>query len=260
MRKYVILVFAFLWFTSLFAQYNPAFKYAWGEEFNDEGLPDEKTWRYEVGHIRNNEAQYYTNREKKNVRVEDGCLVIEAHKESKDTMRYSSASINTSGKIEFFRGRIEVRAKIPTGIGTWPAIWMLGTNIEQQGWPECGEIDIMENVGFTPHTLYVNVHTPGSRKDPKQKINGSSVSLENAFADFHVYALEWYEDRLEFFIDGKRMFTYGKDEAKPEFWRFDHPHYLLLNLAIGGAWGGQKGIDDSIFPIKYYIDWVRYFK
>jgi beta-glucanase (GH16 family) len=235
------------------------FKLVWAEEFNYSGLPDPELWSYEVGFIRNQEAQYYTEGRLENARVEGGCLVIEARKEDFGGAKYTSASVDTLGKKDFLYGRIEVRAKIPTGIGSWPAIWMMGTDIPRVNWPECGEIDIMENVGYEPNTIYATVHTPGSVNNPGLVTRGGHIDIPDPFADFHVYAVEWGEDGLDFFFDGQKYFMYKKDTRYPDYWRFDKPFYLLLNTAIGGNWGGQKGIDDSIFPLKYYIDFIRYY-
>jgi beta-glucanase (GH16 family) len=232
----------------------------WFEEFDGDGAPDAGTWGYEVGMIRNQEAQYYTAGRLENVRVEDGSLIIESRHEDYAGAYYTSGSVNTLGKREFFRGRIEVRAKIPTGRGSWPAIWMMGTNIPQVSWPECGEIDIMENVGYEPDTIYATVHTPGSVHDPGKVDKGGSLHVDDPFAGFHVYAMEWREDRLDFFVDGQRYFTYRKDARYPDYWRFDRPFYLLLNTAVGGNWGGAQGIDDAIFPLRYSIDYVRYYQ
>jgi beta-glucanase (GH16 family) len=235
-------------------------KLVWAEEFDADGLPNPAVWGYEAGMIRNQEAQYYTAGRPENARIEGGCLVIEARKEDFAGAKYTSASVNTLAKREFFRGRVEVRAKIPTGVGSWPAIWMMGTDIPRVGWPECGEIDIMENVGYEPDTIYATVHTPGSVNRPGLVTRGGHIDTPDPFADFHVYAVEWRADRLDFYLDGRKYFTYTKDSRYPDYWRFDKPFYLLLNLAVGGNWGGTHGIDDAIFPLKYYIDYVRYYQ
>lgn len=263
LQKWFFFIF-FCWVLPVVGQYNKDIdSLVWAEEFNYKGHPKSENWGYEVGHVRNKEAQYYTRRDKKNVRVRKGCLEITALRsveEPKDNSpRITSGSINTNGKQEFMYGRIEVRAKIPTGRGAWPAIWMLGVSRGSKGWPECGEIDIMENVGFDPTAFHQTVHTPGSLKEPGKIKRSVRVELD-AFTDFHVFALEWYPDRLDFFIDGQKYLVYERREDLPEFWRFDKPQYLLLNLAVGGTWGGTKGIDNSIFPLKYYVDWVRYYK
>lgn len=242
-------------------QYNPEINtLTWSDEFDKNGLPDPAKWGYEEGYVRNKELQYYTKENKKNVVQEKGCLVITARKENKGDYPITSGSINTLGKYAFFYGRVEVCAKLPLGLGSWPAIWMMGTDIRDKGWPECGEIDIMENVGFEPNRIYATVHTPGTRKDASKVKQGNSLMLEDAHTAFHVYAVEWYPDRLDFFLDGRKYHTYAKESTLPDYWRFDKPQYLLLNLAFGGAWGGTKGVDESVLPLQYSIDWVRYYQ
>ena len=226
------------------------------DEFDTPGSLDPAKWGYEIGYIANNELQYYTSRSE-NVRVEGGNLLIEARKEPYQGYAYTSARVNTKKRFEFLYGKVEVRAKIPSATGTWPAIWMLGANIDQVGWPSCGEIDIMENVGFDPLKIYGTIHTlAGSGGSGK----GSNVTLANPWQDFHVYAMEWYADRIDIFVDGQKFFTYANDGSGSRSWPFDKPQYVLINLAIGGAWGGQKGVDDSKFPHLYYVDYVRIYK
>ena len=236
------------------------YELVWSDEFDYKGLPDKGKWGYESGFVRNNEAQYYTIYRKENARVENGMLIIEARKERYQNAEYTSASINTFNKKHFLYGRIEVRAKLPVGRGTWPAIWMLGTNRKEKGWPLCGEIDIMENVGFDSLRIHANIHT-GAYNHVKGTGKGNSITIDNPWDDFHVYAVEWHKDRLDFFVDSQKYFTYLNDGAGDEqTWPFNKPHYLLLNLAIGGAWGGKKGIDDSAFPHQYCIDYVRVYQ
>jgi beta-glucanase (GH16 family) len=228
------------------------------DEFDAPGALDPAKWGYEIGYIRNDEKQYYTSRAE-NVRAEGGNLLIEARKEPYQGYGYTSASINTRGRFELTYGRVEVRAKLPTGNGTWPAIWMLGTNIGQVGWPACGEIDIMENVGFEPTRIHGTVHT-AAYNHVQGTARGSSVTIASPWEDFHVYAMEWYPDRIDVFVDGQKYFTFRNEGTGSRTWPFDKPQYLLLNLAIGGSWGGQKGIDDSRFPHRYLIDYVRVYK
>ena len=238
---------------------DPEWKLAWSDEFEVAGLPDAKKWSYEVGLVRNSEAQYYTRERKENARVEDGVLVIEARKEKYEKGEYTSASLHTKGKGEWRRGRVEVRAKLPTGRGMWPAIWMLGTNIGEVGWPRCGEIDIMENVGFDPDTIHANIHTQ-DYNHVKGTNKGSKTTVAKPHEDFHVYAVEWFADRMDFYVDGKKYFTFANEKKGEATWPFDRSHYLILNAANGGSWGGQKGIDDAIFPQKYLIDYVRVYE
>jgi beta-glucanase (GH16 family) len=228
------------------------------DEFDVPGAPDPARWGFETGYIRNREAQYYTSRPE-NVRVESGNLVVEARKEPHQGYAYTSASINTLGRFEFLYGRVEVRAKLPTGNGAWPAVWMLGTNRAQAGWPACGEIDIMENVGFDPLAIHASVHTAAyNHTIGTQKT--AIVNVTNPSEGFHVYAMEWSPDRIEVFVDGQKYFTFRNEGAGSRVWPFDRPQYLLINLAIGGSWGGQKGIDDALFPKRYLVDYVRIYQ
>jgi beta-glucanase (GH16 family) len=253
-------------------------KLVWSDEFDKPGLPDATRWEYETGFVRNNEQQYYTRERQENARVEDGKLVLEARKErfknpgydpnrkggrragrSIEFADYTSASLTTRGKASWTYGRIEVRAKLPAGRGTWPAIWMLGSNMREVGWPACGEIDIMEFVGFDPETVHANIHTR-KYNHVQGTGKGSQLKVPDAGQVFHLYALEWDPERMDFFVDDHKYFTYRNDRTGPDTWPYDKNHYLILNLAIGGAWGGRKGIDDEAFPQRYYIDYVRVFQ
>ena len=231
----------------------------WSDEFNYNGLPDSEKWAYDVGYIANNEKQYYTESRLENARVEDGHLVIEAKKESWEGFDYTSARLVTRGIETWIYGRYEARAKVPTGTGTWPAVWMLGENISEVGWPACGEIDIMEYVGFDPNRVHGYVHTSAynHRIDTEK---GNSVELDRPWEEFHVYAIEWYENRIDFFVDDMKYFTFEKESSDDDVWPFDKPQYLILNLAIGGNWGGQEGIDDSLFPHRFVVDYVRVYQ
>lgn len=230
----------------------------WGDEFDKDGLPDPNKWDYEEGYIRNNEAQYYTKGRKENARVENGKLVIEARMDNWNGKKITSASVVSRGKKWMRYGRIEVRAKLPTGRGTWPAIWTLGKNIDQVGWPKCGELDIMENVGFDPDVVHSNVHVD---KYNHTKGNGKGNRVPaKPYADFNVYAVEWWPDRVEFFFNDLRYLVYKNEKLGESSWPFDQDHYLILNLAIGGAWGGSKGVDEALLPHKFEIDYVRYYK
>jgi beta-glucanase (GH16 family) len=231
----------------------------WQDEFNGSGLPDATRWGYEVGYVRNNELQYYTQNRLENARQENGQLILEARRDGWNGHDITSASIITKGKKSFLYGRIEVRAKLPTGKGTWPAFWMLGTNIDQVGWPACGEIDIMEYVGYQPTSIFGTVHTPfyyhGSPAGPR----GGSTQASSPWLDYHLYAIEWFPDRIDFFVDSVKYFTFFNEGTSTK-WPFDKPHYLLLNLAIGGSWGGSQGVDMSLFPHRVYVDYVRVYE
>lgn len=162
--------------------------------------------------------------------------------------------------MDFLYGRIEVYAKIPSALGSWPAIWLLGTSRQDVKWPACGEIDIMEHVGFDPLKIHANIHTKaynhvlGTNK-------GNTIEVVSPWTGFHIYALEWYEGRMDFFYDDSLYFSYQNDGAgNNDTWPFDKPHYLVLNLACGGTWGGQEGVDTSLLPLTFEIDYVRYYK
>ena len=234
-----------------------AWDLVWSEEFDYSGAPAQESWGYEIGFIRNQELQYYTNAAE-NVKVQDGICILTARLESDDSI--TSASIHTKGKKEFLYGRIEVSARIPSALGTWPAIWMLGTNIRDVGWPECGEIDIMEHVGYDPDLVHANIHT----KAYNHKIGtnkGNQIQVVDPHADFHLYAVEWDKDRMDFFFDDSLYFSFQNDlTGNADTWPFDKPHYLLINLAYGGSWGGEQGVDPSLLPLNYEIDYVRYYR
>jgi beta-glucanase (GH16 family) len=229
----------------------------WSEEFDYSGKPDPASWGYETGYVRNRELQYYTD-QLQNAMVENGVCTIQAVLEDGDSI--TSASINTFGKYDFLYGRIEVRAKIPSALGSWPAIWMLGTNIPEIGWPDCGEIDIMEHVGYDPDKIHANVHTK-SYNHVLGTNKGNHIEAGDPWADFHIYAVEWFEDHMDFFFDDSLYFSFRNDMAgSHDTWPFDKPHYLLINLAYGGSWGGKQGVDTSLLPLKYEIDYVRYYQ
>ncbi len=229
----------------------------WDDQFDGRGLPDASKWDYEFGFIRNKERQYYTRNRPENARVENGMLVIEAHKESYEGAAYTSASLTSRASWTY--GRIEVRAKLPKGRGTWPAIWTLGTNRHEVGWPACGEIDIMEHVGFDPGRIHGNIHTRAYNH--VQRTNkGNSIPVSKPDEEFHVYEAIWTPHQIDVLVDRRRYFTFAKEAGGDAVWPFDKPQYLILNLAIGGTWGGQQGIDDSAFPARFLIDYVKVYR
>lgn len=252
-------------------------KLVWSEEFDRGGLPDTTKWVYEEGFIRGREEQYYTSGRSENARVEDGFLIIEARKENIPNARYrpdapakhwqqqrkqagyTSASLTTQGRASWTYGRIEARAKLPSGRGVWPAIWTLGTNRSEVGWPACGEIDIMEYVGHEPGVIHANVHTRGFNHNNGNG-RGARLTVPDAGTAFHVYAVEWTPQKLEFFVDDRKFFSLTNDGTGANSWPFDAPQYLIMNLAIGGEWGGRKGVDDSIFPQRMMVDYVRVYQ
>ncbi len=233
----------------------------WADEFNYQGLPDASKWDYEEGFVRNREKQYYTRARAENARVENGMLVLECRKEAftppnHAAVEYTAASLITRNKQSWRFGRVEVRAKLPQGKGVWPAIWMLGTNITQVGWPTCGEIDIMELVGKEPNHIYGTLHYSVAGK---HQSDGGRLQTEKPCDDFHVYAAEWSSNRVDFYFDKQKYHSVPLDKAgQGEANAFRKPHYLLINFALGGEWGGP--IDDAILPQKYLIDYVRVYR
>ena len=235
---------------------DPAWKLLWGDEFDQPGQPDPAKWTYEQGLVRNGEAQFYTVNRPENARIADGHLIITARKEPWEKADYTSASLTTEGRFACTGGKIEIRARVPAGRGTWPALWTLGSGISKEGWPGCGEIDLMEYVGMEPDRLHFTVHTKAFNHT-KGTQRGTHVTSPSPWADFHRYGLIWTQEQLTWYLDDRPVFTYANDGKGRDHWPFDRPQYLLLNLAIGGGWGGQKGIDAAIFPAEFRIDYVR---
>jgi len=232
----------------------------WGDEFNTPGLPDDTRWDYEIGKVRNDELQYYTYKRSENARIQDTVLIIEARKEAFQGASYTSASLISKYKGDWLYGKFEIRAKVPTGKGTWPAIWMMPTNSEYGGWPKSGEIDIMEYVGMNPANLYFTAHF-GSDSGAGHKSSGNSTTAINLpYNKFITFSLVWTPDKLEWFADGVKYHTYAKMSDDPKVWPFNKMFYFILNLAYGGSWGAQQGIDDTKLPHKFYIDYVRVYQ
>jgi beta-glucanase (GH16 family) len=242
-------------------------KLVWSDEFNgaDGSAPDPSKWVLETGGNGwgNNELEYYTNRTQ-NVHVQGGNLVITALAEKFTgsdgvTRDYTSARLKTQGKFSQTYGRFEARIKIPYGQGLWPAFWMLGSNIDQIGWPNCGEIDIMENIGKEPAVVHGTIHGPGY--SGAQGI-GSPYSLTSGrFADdFHVYAVEWDTNAIRFYVDGNLYATRTAAElpAKAQ-WVYNTPFFLLLNVAVGGSWPGNPDAT-TVFPQTMAVDYVRVYE
>ena len=249
-----ILVFLFI-FNYSFAQVETR-KLVWEEHFNEKSL-NEKNWNIELGNgcpncgWGNNERQLYTAT---NHKIDAGNLVITAKKEVNNS--YSSSRITTKGKKEFQYGRIETRAKLPTGQGVWPALWMLGSNIDQVGWPMCGEIDILEYVGKEPQVVFTSLHTQDSHGNT---INTKKTKIETIEEGFHLYAIEWSADKIEFFIDSQLVYTFEPKSKTQAVWPFNQSFYFIINVAIGGSFGGPE-VDDAIFPQKFYIDYIKVYQ
>jgi beta-glucanase (GH16 family) len=239
------------------------YELVWSDEFDYTGAPDPQKWESETGGNGwgNNELQFYTK--DGNVQVDGGKMTITAKLEEAGGRGVTSARIRTAKKGDWLYGKVEVRAKVPTGLGTWPAIWMLPTDWAYGGWPASGEIDIMEHVGYNPDALVMSVHTE-AYNHVKQTQKSKSVTLDGMTNNFHVYAVEWLPDKIKFFYDGELQYTYnpGMLNASPTYreWPFDRRFHLLINLAFGGNWGGARGVDLNVLPVKYEIDYVRVYQ
>ena len=240
----------------------------WSDEFNGpDGSPvDSSKWVFDLGGggWGNQEQEYYTDR-LKNARQEDGHLVIQAHKENirlpdSPAWNYTSARLKTIGKFSQTYGRFEARIKLPAGQGLWPAFWMLGEDMDKAGWPDCGEIDIMENVGKEPYKVHGTIHGPGYSGS-----GGLEAPYElpgnRRFADaFHLFAAEWEPGVVRFYVDDALYATRRREDLHPgQKWVFDHPFFLILNVAVGGGWPGAP--DDSTgFPQSMLVDYVRVYQ
>lgn len=246
------------------------FELVWSDEFDTPGLPDPTKWKYDTFRNKdgwfNNEKQYYAAERLENSRVEDGRLIIEARKEDLGPagfadwggQDYSSARLITQGQGDWTYGFFEIRAKLPCGVGTWPAIWMLPSDPDVK-WPAGGEIDIMEHVGFEPGVIHHSLHTTAfnfSRGTQKT----SQHELTTACDKMHKYQLLWAPKLMMFAVDDQPKFLFQKESEKKARWPFDKPQHLLLNVAVGGTWGGQKGIDPAVFPARMEVDYVRVYQ
>ena len=250
----------------------PGWRLVWSDEFDYQGLPDPKKWDYEEGFVRNQEPQYYTRGRLENARVENGTLIIEARKEQfknphfhaaaskkgpaqKEFADYTSASLITQHRADWRYGRMEIRAKLPQGAGAWPAFWTVGVNHNEVGWPACGEIDIMEYWARRSHEMTSTVHW---RRDGTHQQDSGKINVPESLGDFHVYALEWNAERMDFFCDGQKYHTVplSKLDDKGDN-AFRKPHYILLNLALEGH--GRK-INEQSFPQRFVVDYVRVYE
>ena len=236
-----------------------AWRVVWSDEFNGpaNSSPDATKWTYDLGGggWGNHELEIYT-KDPTNVFLDgNGNLVIQAVRDGAGS--YTSARLKTEGLFTIQYGRIEARIKIPFGQGIWPAFWMLGQDIRTVGWPNCGEIDIMENIGKEPSIVHGSLHGPGySGNTPLT----SKYSLPNGarFADdFHVYAVEWSPEKIDFMVDGVKYYTATAHDLPPGAkWVYDHPFFLLLNVAVGGSWPGNPDATTT-FPQTMLVDYVK---
>jgi beta-glucanase (GH16 family) len=231
----------------------------WQDEFDGKKI-DLTNWTYDLGGggWGNGEMQTYTDTTD-NARLDDGLLVITAQKETLDSggFVFTSARMKTQGLQTFQYGRIEARIKVPAGKGLWPAFWMLGENFPVIGWPDCGEIDIMEYVGREPDLIMGTIHGPGySGATGLGQWNRQDYNIAD---DFHTYAVEWDTDQISWFYDGEKYSTYTREDVGNRLWPFDQPFFIILNLAIGGTLGGIV-TPDTEFPAEYLIDYVRVYQ
>lgn len=230
----------------------------WADEFDTDGVPSATNWTYDIGTGNNGwgngESQYYTDRTD-NVTVEGGMLKITAKKEDFEGSAYTSARLKSQGLYDFTYGRVDIRAKLPEGGGTWPALWMLGANFETVGWPACGEIDIMEAVGNNPGHVQAAIHTPSSFGATE---NVGSTTVDDASSEYHVYSVNWSPNQISFLVDDKIYYTYKPDVQNADTWPFDAAQFMILNIAMGGSLGGT--IDPAFTEASMEIDYVRVYQ
>ena len=247
-----------------------AYRLVWSDEFDRDGLPDPTKWAYDTDRNSagwyNHELQYYAQARPENSRVAGGSLIITARKEDLSSaglgdwggQLYSSARLVTRGKAQWTYGFVEIRAKLPCGRGSWPALWTLSAP-PQQAWPDDGEIDIMEHVGFDPGVIHATAHTL-AYNHTRNNASSALTTVVDACSAFHKYQLTWTPNQLKVGVDDKKYFQYSNDGSGNSEWPFESPQYLLFNIAVGGDWGGRMGVDDAIFPIQMEVDYVRVYQ
>lgn len=234
------------------------------DEFDGNGLPDPRFWDYEVGNVRNGEDQYYTDARIENINIYDGVAHFTV-REDEEYLRsigeeeklYTSASIHTRYKVGYKYGRIDVSARFPGHRGTWPAIWLMPVDDAYGIWPRSGEIDIMEQVGSDPMNVHFTVHTA---QNPDGDKHHCMRPVRTCCEEFHEYSLEWTPEKLIWYIDGQLCFTMKRNSPTWVDWPFDKEFYVILNLAYGGGWGGNEGLDTEALPLTYEVDYVRIYQ
>ena len=243
-----------------FSSHAGGWSLTWADSFNTyTGLPDPAKWAYETGAggWGNNELENYTANRLENARVDSGNLIIEARNDNYQNHQYSSVRMHSINTGNWTYGRFEIRAKLPFGKGTWPAIWMMPTNSSYGGWPSSGEIDIMEHVGFDQGVIHFSTHCLkyyfkiGTQKTATLRVPDCSTA-------FHVYAMEWTPDTIRGYVDTTLYFTNPNEHSGWQAWPFDKPFHFIFNIAIGGDWGGA--VDNTIFPQRMYIDYAKAYK
>lgn len=230
---------------------------AFSDEFSQDGPVDPERWTLEEGPARyNQELECYTGQ---NAWVEDGCLIIEARREEREGMEYTSARLNTQDTFSFRYGRLEARVALPDGRGTWSALWLLPSDTRYGGWLASGEIDLLEHVGYDPRWVHSTIHTQENNALNDNAITNSAC-LEGDTGAFHEYVLMWDRCSISTYLDGELLNHYrprGKDMDNPDVWPFNVPFHLVMNLAVGGSWGGHEGVDADSFPQRMLVDYVR---
>lgn len=258
--------FPFLFQDKVHQTFQHKWKLVWSDDFDHGTMPDTLKWSYQIGDgcpdlcgWGNNELEYYTDHRKENARIENGHLIIEAHNEKTGTRDYSSAKLITTHKGDWTYGRIEASAKLPHGNGVWPAIWMLPTDWVYGGWPASGEIDIMEFVGYMPDSIFGSIHTKRFNHVQHTQVT-KGIYSPTLSSHFHQYSIEWNNEKIDFFFDGILYQTFQNLHQGPDAWPFDKDFHLILNLAVGGNWGGKHGIDDEIWPQQMEVDYVKVYQ
>jgi beta-glucanase (GH16 family) len=268
---YLFLIILFsLWSCNRHIETRPKdslWRLVWSDEFEYNGVPDPQKWDYDTGNgcpelcgWGNNELQYYTRDSLKNARVENGKLIIEVQNEKIGSNEFSSARLVTRGKKDWKYGKFVIRAKLPASRGVWSALWMMPSDTSIYGsWPKCGEIDIMENVGFDPDTVEASAHT-GSYYFTVGTQKHRRIAVPDANQVFHNYILEWEENEYRVYVDERHYFTFVNEGTGYMEWPFDQQFYLILNIAYGGNWGGARGLDIDHLPQKMEVDYVRVYE
>ncbi len=253
MKKFLIVLVSI---TSLNYAQTQKRKLVWEENFDSKTL-NRDSWNFDIGNgcpdlcgWGNNERQIYTET---NHTLKDGNLIIQAKLENEV---FTSTKITTKGKKQFLYGRFEARAKLPVGHGLWPAFWMLGSNISTIGWPKCGEIDILEYIGREPHMVFTSLHTQDSHGET---INTKKTKFDSIEEGYHIYAMDWTKDKIEFFVDSILVYTFQPSIKNEDTWPFNKPFYLIVNLAVGGNFGGPE-VDNSVFPQQFNIDYIKVYQ
>ncbi len=233
-------------------------KLVFDQDFSKIKSIDEAVWKFDDGPVYNDEKQKYTDKAAKNAWIQDGKLIIEARKDASG--KITSARLTSRESWKF--GTFEIVAKMPVGKGTWPAIWFLNDRLRstdhgsQLNWPECGEIDLMEFVGYDPSGFHFSLHS-GDYNWMRKEQRTKSLELKDAVPSFHTFRMDWKKDSVTMSMDGKTAYSVTDTEHTFGSWPFNDHFYMILNLAIGGTWGGKQGIDDSIFPARFEIKSVK---